>query len=269
VQSIAGVNLSITLRSMISLVGSLVLLGVTSVKLTGIIVVLIPLVVAPLVYLGRRVRKQSRTSQDRIADTSSVAAESLNAIQTVQAFTLEDVNTSRYDAAVEDSFRAAVRRTKTRATLTAIATMLVFGTITFVLWYGAHLVLRDEMTAGQLGQFLMYAVYVAIAAASLSEMWGEVQRAAGAMERLVELRNATPAIAAAPNARSCRPGPRRDPLRAGRLPYPSRPRPRRSTISISRSCQARRSRSSGHRAPARARRSSCCCASTIRRAAAC
>jgi ATP-binding cassette subfamily B protein len=224
VQSIAGVNLSITLRSSISLIGSLVLLAVTSVRLTSIIVVLIPLVVVPLVYLGRRVRRQSRTSQDRIADTSSVAAESLNAIQTVQAFTLEDVNTSRYDAAVEDSFRAAVRRTKTRATLTAIATMLVFGTITFVLWYGAHLVLRGEMTPGQLGQFLMYAVYVAIAAASLSEMWGEVQRAAGAMERLVELRNAIPAITAAPNARRL-PEPGRGAIRFDKVSfhYPSRP----------------------------------------------
>jgi len=224
VQSIAGVNLSITLRSLISLLGSLGLLAVTSLKLTGIIVVLIPLVVAPLVFLGRRVRKQSRTSQDRIADTSSVAAESLNAIQTVQAFTLEDVNTSRYDAAVEDSFRAAIRRSKTRATLTAIATMLVFGTITFVLWVGAHAVLRGEMTAGQLGQFLMYAVYVAIAAASLSEMWGEVQRAAGAMERLVELRNATPAITARPNARKL-PEPGRGAIRFEhvRFHYPSRP----------------------------------------------
>jgi ATP-binding cassette subfamily B protein len=224
VQSIAGVNLSITLRSTISLVGSLVLLTITSVKLTLIILVLIPLVVAPLVCLGRRVRKQSRTSQDRIADTSSVAAESLNAIQTVQAFTLEDVNTSRYDAAVEDSFRAAIRRSKTRATLTAIATMLVFGTITLVLWVGAHAVLAGQMTSGQLGQFLMYAVYVAVAATSLSEMWGEVQRAAGAMERLLELRNATPAIAASPNARKL-PAPGRGAIRFEKVTfrYPSRP----------------------------------------------
>jgi ATP-binding cassette subfamily B protein len=180
--------------------------------------------VVPLVVLGRRVRRQSRTSQDRIADTSSVAAESLNAIQTVQAFTLEDVNTSRYDAAVEDSFRAAIRRSKTRATLTAVATMLVFGTITFVLWVGAHAVLRDEMTAGQLGQFLMYAVYVAIAAASLSEMWGEVQRAAGAMERLIELRNAKPAIAATRDSQPL-PTPGRGAIRFEHVTfrYPSRP----------------------------------------------
>jgi ATP-binding cassette subfamily B protein len=194
VQSIAGVNLSITLRSTLSLIGSLVMLGVTSLKLTAILVVLIPLVIVPLIVLGRRVRRLSRASQDRIADTSSIADETLNAVQTVQAFTLEQVNTNRFDAAVEDSFGAAVRRTRTRSTLTALATMLVFGAITFVLWMGAHAVVRGEMTGGQLGQFLLYAGYVAIAAASLSEMWGEVQRAAGAMERLLELENAQPAI---------------------------------------------------------------------------
>jgi ATP-binding cassette subfamily B protein len=196
VQSIAGVNLSITLRSAIALVGSLVMLAVTSLQLTVMIVVLVPVVVVPLVVLGRRVRKLSRTSQDRIAETSGIADETLNAIQTVQAFTLEEVNTRRFAAAVEDSFDAAVDRTRIRSTLTAAATMLVFGGITFVLWMGAHAVVRGEMTGGQLGQFLLYAGYVGIAAANLSEMWGEVQRAAGAMERLVELQHAQPAIEA-------------------------------------------------------------------------
>jgi ATP-binding cassette, subfamily B, bacterial len=196
VQSIAGVNLSITLRSALSLIGSLVMLGVTSLELTAYLVVLIPVVIVPLIVLGRRVRRLSRTSQDRIADTSSIADETLNAVQTVQAFTLEQINTERFDTAVEDSFGAAVRRTKTRSTLTALATMLIFGAITFVLWKGAHAVVRGEMTGGQLGQFLLYAGYVAIAAASLSEMWGEVQRAAGAMERLLELENAQPTIQA-------------------------------------------------------------------------
>ena len=199
VQSIAGVNLSITLRSTITIAGSLVMLAITSLKLTGLILVLIPLIIGPLVTLGRQVRRLSRTSQDRIADTSGLAGESLNAIQTVQAFTLEDVHTRRFGKAVEDSFRAAVRRTRVRAMLTAAATALAFGGVTWVLWVGAHSVLRGEMTGGQLSQFLMYAVYVAVAAASLSEMWGEIQRAAGAMERLVELRNASPAIVAPAN----------------------------------------------------------------------
>jgi ATP-binding cassette subfamily B protein len=224
VQSIAGVNLSITLRSSISLAGSLVMLAITSARLTGMIVVLIPVVVVPLIVLGRRVRKLSRASQDRIADTSGIADETLNAIQTVQAFTLEAVNARRFDAAVEDSFQAAVRRTKTRSTLTAIATMLVFGAITFVLWMGAHAVVRGEMTGGQLGQFLLYAVYVAIAAASLSEMWGEVQRAAGAMERLVELQHATPTILA-PEHPAPLPTPGRGEIRFEHVGfcYPSRP----------------------------------------------
>jgi ATP-binding cassette subfamily B protein len=199
VQSIAGVNLSITLRSTITIIGSLVMLAITSLKLTGLILVLIPLILGPLVTLGRRVRRLSRTSQDRIADTSGLAGESLNAIQTVQAFTLEDVHTRRFGQAVEDSFRAAVRRTRVRAMLTAAVTALAFGGVTWVLWVGAHSVLRGVMTGGQLSQFLMYAVYVAVAAASLSEMWGEIQRAAGAMERLVELRNASPAIVAPAN----------------------------------------------------------------------
>jgi ATP-binding cassette subfamily B protein len=224
VQSIAGVNLSITLRSVISIAGSLVMLAVTSLKLTALIVLLIPLLIVPLVVLGRRVRRLSRDSQDRIADTSGLADEVLNAIQTVQAFTLEELSSRRYDAAVEDSFRAAVRRTKVRSVLTALATMLIFGGITFVLWVGAHSVIRGEMTGGQLGQFLLYAVYVGAAAASLSEMWGEVQRAAGAMERLVELQHAEPRIVA-PAHPVPLPGPGRGSIRFENVSfrYPSRP----------------------------------------------
>jgi len=218
------VNLSITLRSAISVVGSLVMLAVTSLKLTALIVVLIPLLIVPLIVLGRRVRRLSRDSQDRIADTSGLADETLNAIQTVQAFTLEDLNSRRYDEAVEGSFAAAVRRTKVRSTLTALATMLIFGAITCVLWVGAHSVIRGEMTGGQLSQFLLYAVYVAVAAASLSEMWGEVQRAAGATERLVELQHAEPRIVAPSNPEPL-PTPGRGSIRFEHVSfhYPSRP----------------------------------------------
>jgi ATP-binding cassette subfamily B protein len=224
VQSIAGVNLSITLRSTITILGSLVMLAITSLKLTGLIIVLIPLILGPLVTLGRSVRRLSRTSQDRIADTSGLAGETLNAIQTVQAFTLEDVNARRFGLAVEDSFRAAVRRTRVRAMLTAAATALAFGGVTWVLWVGAHSVLRGEMSAGQLSQFLMYAVFVAVSAASLSEMWGEIQRAAGAMERLIELRNASPAIVAPANPVRL-PEPGRGAIRFEQVSfrYPSRP----------------------------------------------
>ncbi|MGB5103728.1 MAG: ABC transporter transmembrane domain-containing protein [Steroidobacteraceae bacterium] len=227
VQSIAGVNLSITLRSSITIVGSLVMLAVTSLKLTALILVLIPVMIVPLVVLGRRVRKLSRASQDRIADTSGLADETLNAIQTVQAFTLEEQNARRYGAAVEDSFQAAVQRTRVRSSLTALATMLIFGGVTFVLWVGAHDVIRGAMTGGQLSQFLLYAVYVAIATASLSEMWGEIQRAAGAMERLVELKNAEPVIVS-PLEPVPLPEPGRGEIRFERVTfsYPSRPETR-------------------------------------------
>lgn len=196
VQSIAGVNLSMTLRSAIQMVGALALMIATSPSLAGMIIVLMPLVIAPIIIVGRKLRTLSRESQDKIADTSGLAGETLSAIQTVQAFTLEGLHTTRYSKAVEDSFDVSIRRSKVRALMTAVGTMLIFGAITFVLWQGAHRVLDKEMTGGELSQFLIYAVYVAISAATLSEMWGEVQRAAGAMERLIELKVAVPAIVA-------------------------------------------------------------------------
>jgi ATP-binding cassette subfamily B protein len=156
--------------------------------------VLIPVVVAPLIITGRRVRGLSRASQDRIADTSGLAGETLNAIQTVQAFTLEDLQSDRYAKAVEDSFATAVRRTKVRAVLTALGVTLVFAAITVVLWLGVRQVLAGTMTGGQLLQFLFYAAFVGSSAAALTEMWGEIQRAAGAMERLSELLQARPVI---------------------------------------------------------------------------
>lgn len=198
VQTIAGSSLSVALRSALNLVGSLVMLALTSAKLMGIIVVCIPLVVAPLILVGRSVRKLSRDAQDRIADSSGLAGETLNAVQTVQAFRLEELQSSRFGAAVEASFRVAIRRTRVRAVLTALGTMLVFGAITFVLWLGAHEVLEGRMSGGQLGQFLLYAMFVGASAAALTETWGEVQRAAGAMERLSELLVASPAIQAPP-----------------------------------------------------------------------
>jgi ATP-binding cassette subfamily B protein len=199
VQAIAGVNLSIVLRSSLNVVGALVLMGLTSVKLMGVILILMPVVVAPLIITGRRVRGLSRASQDRIADTSGLAGETLNAIQTVQAFTLEGLQADRYAKAVEDSFATAIRRTKVRAWLTAVGFMLVFGGITFVLWLGVRNVIGGSMTGGQLTQFLVYAGLVGSSGAALTEMWGEVQRAAGAMERLTELLQATPAIGAPPH----------------------------------------------------------------------
>ena len=199
VQAISGVNLSIILRSSLSLIGGLVMLGLTSPKLMGIMLVLIPVVVVPLIVIGRRVRSLSRASQDRIADTSGLAGETLNAIQTVQAFTLEGLQSERYSQAVEESFVTAIRRTRVRASLTAIGIMLVFAGITIVLWLGVRQVLAGTMTGGQLFQFLLYAGFVGSSAAALTEMWGEMQRAAGAMERLNELLEARPTIGAPPH----------------------------------------------------------------------
>ncbi|HEX7081962.1 MAG TPA: ABC transporter transmembrane domain-containing protein [Gammaproteobacteria bacterium] len=224
VQSIAGVGISITLRSGVMLVGSLGLLVATSPVLTGMILLLMPAVVVPLIVLGRRVRRLSRDSQDRIADASALAGETINAVQTVQAFTLETLQARRFRDAVEHSFRVAVRRIGVRAVLTALATMLVFGAITLVLWVGAHQVIRGGLTFGQLGQFLLYAGYLGVSAASLSEMWSEVQRAAGALERLVELQHALPSIRT-PAHPVALPTPGEGRIRFDRVTfrYPSRP----------------------------------------------
>ena len=196
VQSISGVSLSIILRSTLSLIGALVMLTITSARLTGIILILIPVVVVPLITVARRVRKLSRVAQDRIADSSGLAGETLNAIQTVQAFTLEALQSERYRSAVEASFAAAIRRTRAWAALTVLGIFMILAAITFVVWLGAHQVLAGTMTGGELGQFLLYAVFVGSSAAALSEVWGDVQRAAGAMERLAELLEARPAISA-------------------------------------------------------------------------
>ena len=196
VQSIAGVNLSIALRSFLSLVGGIVLLAITSSTLTLYIVLAIPVVVVPLILIGRRVRRLSRSAQDRIADSSGLAGETLNAIQTVQAFRLEEMQSQRYSDAVTLSFRAAVRRIRVSASLTATGVGLVFSVITLILWLGAHAVVAGQMTAGELAQFLFYALFVGSSAAALSEVWGDIQRASGAMERLAELLAAEPAISA-------------------------------------------------------------------------
>jgi ATP-binding cassette subfamily B protein len=208
----------------LSLLGGLVLMAATSPRLTGIIIALIPLILLPLFAVGKRVRRLSRDSQDRMADSSGLAGETLNAMQTVQAFTLEALQSRKFSDAVEAGFATAVLRNRVRAVLTAIGTMLVMASITLVLWLGARGVLAGAMTGGQLGQFLLYAGFVVTAAAALIEQWGEMQRAAGAMERLVELLHAKPAIAA-PAVPQAFPLPSQGALRfeSVQFSYPSRP----------------------------------------------
>ena len=194
VQSVSGVSLSIALRSSLNLLGGIVMLMLTSMKMTSYILVGVPLFVLPVIIVGRRIRKLSRTAQDRVADTSGLAGETLNAMQTVQSFTLEALQIERFGEAVKRSFQVAVKRIRVRAGLTAMGIILVFGAITMILWGGSRAVLAGTMSGGELAQFLMYSIFVGSSAAALSELWGEIQRGAGAMERLAELLQATPAI---------------------------------------------------------------------------
>jgi ATP-binding cassette subfamily B protein len=187
IQAVVGTSISMALRNMLLFAGGLVMLFVTSPKLSSIILGLLVLVVVPIVLFGRRVRKLSRDSQDRIADASAMAGEILNAMPTVQAFTHEKIESARFGASVEGAFQTAMRRIRARALLTMLAIVLIFGTIVFVLWLGAHAVLEGSMTGGDLGQFILYASIVAGSIGALSEVMGEAQRAAGATERLLEL----------------------------------------------------------------------------------
>jgi len=196
IQTLVGSSISIALRSFVMAVGSLAMMTITSPKLAGLCLIGVPLVVAPIVLFGRRVRQLSRTSQDRIADTSAYAGEAVNAIQTVQAFTHEGVDAVRYRAAVEDAFTAAVKRTRTRALLSAVAILIVGGCVVGVLWAGAADVISGGMSAGQLAQFVLYAVLLASSVGAISEFWGDVQRAAGATERLMEILGTEPTVKA-------------------------------------------------------------------------
>ena len=199
IQSISGVGLSIILRSSIQFFGALILLGLTNLKLMGYILVLFPAVLVPVLIIGRWVRRLSRDSQDRIADASGLATETLTAAQTVQAFTAEDMESRRFGDLIRISFETAVRRVKARAFFSMTAITGMFSALILVLWIGARAVLAGEMSGGELGQFVLYALFVAMSAAALSETWGEVQRAAGAMERLLELLAAEPQIKAPEN----------------------------------------------------------------------
>ena len=194
IQTLVGTSVSMGLRNALLFAGGLVMLIVTSPGLASMIVGLLVLVVLPIMLFGRRVRKLSRDSQDRVADTSALAGETLGAIQIVQAYAREPFESARFERATGVAFGAAVRRIRARALLTASAILLVFGAIVFVLWLGAHAVIEGRMSAGLLTQFILYATMVAGATGALAEVLGDVQRAAGATERLLELMSARPTI---------------------------------------------------------------------------
>jgi ATP-binding cassette, subfamily B, bacterial len=187
VQTLVGSSISIALRSLVMLIGGIAMMLYTSVWLAGLMVVLLLAVILPLWALGRSVRRMSRVSQDKVADTSAMAGEVLNAMTTVQAFVREAHEQARYEQAVQQAFAEAKRRIAMRSVLTGCAILFAFSVIVFVLWLGAREVAASDMSVGDLTQFVLYAVLVAGAIGALSQTWGDLQRAAGATERLVEL----------------------------------------------------------------------------------
>ncbi|MCZ6803435.1 MAG: ABC transporter transmembrane domain-containing protein [Proteobacteria bacterium] len=187
VQTVFGAGMSIALRSLFSVIGCLIMLFITSPRLTIMIILLVPVVVVPILLYSRKVRRLSRANQDRIADSSSIADESLNAIHIIQAFTLEKILGERFSASVEETFKTARRRLQVSSLLSGTIVLTAFGAMVAVLWLGAHAVVDGSMSPGTLGQFLLYATFLAGSTTSLGEVWNDIQRAAGAMERLMEL----------------------------------------------------------------------------------
>jgi ATP-binding cassette subfamily B protein len=198
IQTVVGSSVSMVLRSLFQFVGGMVMLAVTSLHLFLLNVGLMTLVLLPLLSIGRRLRKLSRDSQDRVADTSALAGEILNAMPTVQAYTQEAEEVRRFAERTEISFVTAIKRTQVRAVLTALIIFAVMGTILFVLWVGARQVHNGSLTGGQLASFVLYAVLVGGAVGTMAEVWGDALRAAGAAERLLELLHAQSAITETP-----------------------------------------------------------------------
>lgn len=194
-QVVISSSLSVALRNMLMLVGGMVLLFITSPKLTGVVLVVVPMVVIPIVFLGRKLRKLSRKSQEKVSDLTSHAEESISGIKAIQAFVREDMECSYFQGFINDALKAALARIRIRAMLTALVIMFVFGSIGFVLWIGGHDVLSGKMSAGKLSSFIFYSLVVAGATGAISEVIGDLQRAAGAAERLMELLNVRSSVA--------------------------------------------------------------------------
>lgn len=208
IQSVLGSSVSIALRNILLFIGGLVLMLLTSAKLTALVLLLVPVVVVPILVLGRRLRVISRENQDWIAASSGNAGEALGAVQTVQAFTHEQASRQQFGDMTETSYVVSLRRIRTRAVLTVIVIFLVFSGVVGVLWMGANDVRDGVMSEGVLIQFVIYSIIMAGSVAALSEIWSELQRAAGATERLVELLNAEDTV--------------EDPTQAGLLAQPVR-----------------------------------------------
>jgi ATP-binding cassette, subfamily B, bacterial len=198
IQTVVGSSISMGLRSVFQFIGGMVMLAVTSFYLFSLNLGLMALLILPIVAIGRKVKKLSRESQDRIADASALAGEILNAMPTVQAYTQEEQEAGRFAARTELGFATGIRRTRVRAALTALIITAVMGTIIFVLWIGARQVHAGALTGGELASFVLYAALVAGAVGTMAEVWGDVMRAAGATERLLDLLHARSAIRETP-----------------------------------------------------------------------
>ncbi len=224
VQALIGSGVSVALRSAVMLVGAAVAMVWTAPSLAGLTALVIPAVMLPILVFGRRVQKLSRASQDRLADAAAIANETLNASTAVKAYAREHIESTRYGGAITRALATARRRIGMRALLTMAVIVLVFGAITLVLWAGARQVLAGTLGAGVLGQFVLYAVFAAGSVAGLSEVWGDVLRAAGAMERIGELLGERAAIVDPPQPQAL-PQPMRGELRFDGVSfhYPTRP----------------------------------------------
>ncbi len=206
-QNVIGFGVSMFLRSALMLAGALVMLFITSPKLAAFIVIGVPAVVVPILVIGRRVRRLSRDNQDRVADVSSHIDEAIHEIRTVQAYAHEDADRRGFDARVEAAYDSGVHRIRIKAWLISLVMLIGFCAVGVILWVGGHDVLAGKLTAGELSAFVFYAAVVATGAGTVSEVWGELQRAAGATERLMELLETRPDIVAVPGAQAL---PRRD-----------------------------------------------------------
>jgi len=224
VQTVVSSSMSVALRSMVTAIGGASMLVLTSPRLAGYAALVIPLVILPIALAGRRQQKLARANQDRIADAAAIANETLNAVYAVQAYAREPVETARYDGAIARALATARRRIGQRAGLTALVILLIFGAITLALWSGARAVMAGSLDGGVLGQFVLYAVISAGSVGGLTEVWSEISRAGGAMERIGELL-ATRAQIASPVQPVMLPTPVRGEIRFEHVEfrYPTRP----------------------------------------------
>src|SRR3984885_8125237 len=224
IKSAVGASVSIALRNLMLFLGATVMMVITSPRLSGFVLLAIPVIVIPLVAFGRWVRRLSRNAQDTLADATAYASELIGAIRTVQAYTSERLANARFGGEVEQAYEAARSSTRARALLTAIVIFIIFTSVVFVLWIGSHDVLTGSITPGRLGQFVLYAAFAAAGLGQLSEVWGEVSAASGASERLFEILRVKSAITAPASPRAL-PVPARGDVgfENVRFAYPTRP----------------------------------------------